>query len=60
MDPVKLPPGYLLPEGMTMKDVLRIDAELLASEASIPSGRASGRRRTTPTQIPRLSNSPLD
>lgn len=36
MDPVKLPPGYLLPEGMTMKDVLRIDAELLASEGLDP------------------------
>ena len=32
MDPVKLPPGYLLPEDMTMKDVLRLDAELLAAE----------------------------
>jgi hypothetical protein len=32
MDPVKLPPGYLLPDEMTMKDVLRIDAEILASE----------------------------
>ena len=33
MDPVKLPPGYLLPDDMTMKDVLRIDAELLARAA---------------------------
>ncbi len=33
---MKLPPGYLLPEGMTMKDVLRIDAELLASEGIDP------------------------
>ena len=29
---MELPAGYLLPLGMTMKDVLRIDAELLASE----------------------------
>jgi hypothetical protein len=36
MDPVKLPPGYLLPDDMTMKDVLRIDAELLASEGIDP------------------------
>ena len=36
MDPVKLPAGYLLPEGMTMKDVLRIDAEILASEGLDP------------------------
>jgi hypothetical protein len=28
----KLPPGYLLPEGTTMKDVRRLDLELLASE----------------------------
>lgn len=33
---MKLPPGYLLPEDMTMKDVLRIDAELLASEGLDP------------------------
>lgn len=36
MDPVKLPPGYLLPDDMTMKDVLRIDAELLAEEGIEP------------------------
>ena len=36
MDPVKLPPGYLLPDEMTMKDVLRIDAEILASEGIDP------------------------
>lgn len=28
----RLPAGYLLPEGETMLDVLRRDAELLASE----------------------------
>jgi hypothetical protein len=33
---VRLPPGYLLPEGKTMKDVLRIDDELLASEGLDP------------------------
>jgi len=33
---VKLPPGYLLPEGKTMQDVLRIDAEMLASEGIDP------------------------
>ena len=32
MDPVKLPAGYLLPEGTTMADVRRLDLELLASE----------------------------
>ena len=32
MEPMSLPPGYLLPEGKTMLDILRIDAELLASE----------------------------
>jgi hypothetical protein len=36
MDPVKLPPGYLLPEEKTMKDVLRLDAEILASEGIDP------------------------
>lgn len=29
---MELPAGYLLPDGWTMKDVLRLDAELLASE----------------------------
>jgi len=29
---MNLPPGYLLPEGKTMQDILRMDAELLASE----------------------------
>lgn len=33
---LKLPPGYLLPDEMTMKDVLRIDAEILASEGIDP------------------------
>jgi hypothetical protein len=32
MEPMNLPPGYLLPEGRTMLDVLRMDEELLASE----------------------------
>lgn len=32
MEPMNLPPGYLLPEGKTMQDILRVDAELLASE----------------------------
>jgi hypothetical protein len=33
---VKFLPGYLLSDDMTMKDVLRIDAELLASEGIDP------------------------
>lgn len=36
MEPMSLPPGYLLPEGKTMQDVLRMDAELLASEGLDP------------------------
>lgn len=32
MEPMKLPAGYLLPEGTTMADVRRLDLELLASE----------------------------
>jgi hypothetical protein len=32
MEPVKLPAGYLLPEGTTMADVRRLELELLASE----------------------------
>lgn len=32
MEPMKLPAGYLLPEGTTMKDIRRLDLELLASE----------------------------
>lgn len=32
MDSVKLPAGYLLPEGTTMADVRRLELELLASE----------------------------
>lgn len=31
-DPCALPSGYLLPEGMTMRDVRQVDAEFLASE----------------------------
>ncbi|HEX7279308.1 MAG TPA: hypothetical protein VF255_06740 [Solirubrobacterales bacterium] len=33
---MSLPPGYLLPEGKTMQDVLCMDAELLASEGLDP------------------------
>jgi hypothetical protein len=36
MEPMSLPPGYLLPEGKTMQDVLRMDADLLASEGLDP------------------------
>jgi hypothetical protein len=36
MEPMNLPPGYLLPEGKTMQDILRMDAELLASEGLDP------------------------
>jgi hypothetical protein len=56
MDPVKLPPGYLLPDEMTMKDVLRIDAEILASEGidpewgfGAPRGRGARFRLTPPS-----------
>ena len=36
MEPMNLPPGYLLPEGKTMRDILDMDAELLASEGLNP------------------------
>jgi hypothetical protein len=36
MEPMNLPAGYLLPEGKTMQDILRLDAELLASEGLDP------------------------
>lgn len=36
MEPMNLPPGYLLPEGKTMQDVLSMDAELLSSEGLDP------------------------
>ncbi|HET9592588.1 MAG TPA: hypothetical protein VFP17_06695 [Solirubrobacterales bacterium] len=36
MEPMNLPPGYLLPEGKTMRDVFSIDADLLASEGLDP------------------------
>lgn len=36
MEPMNLPPGYLLPEGKTMQDILRMDADLLASEGIGP------------------------
>jgi len=45
MDPVRLPPGYLLPDEMTMKDVLRIDAEILASEGIDPKWPGFGKRQ---------------
>lgn len=32
MESMKLPAGYLLPEGTTMADVRQLDLELLASE----------------------------
>jgi hypothetical protein len=42
MEPVNLPAGYLLPEGKDMHDVLRLDAELFASEGLEPRGPDSG------------------
>ena len=36
MEPMSLPPGYLLPEGKSMQDILRMDAELLSSEGIDP------------------------
>ena len=36
MGTMKLPTGYLLPEGKNMQDVLRLDAELLAQEGIDP------------------------
>lgn len=36
MEPMNLPAGYLLPEGKNMEDILRLDAELLASEGVDP------------------------
>lgn len=32
MEPMKLPAGYLLPEGKTMADIREVDLDLLASE----------------------------
>ncbi len=32
MEPITVPPGYLLPAGKTMADVRRLDLELLATE----------------------------
>jgi hypothetical protein len=32
MESMKLPAGYLLPEGKTMADIRQIDRELLAAE----------------------------
>lgn len=52
MEPVKLPAGYLLPEGTTMADVRRLELELLASEGlkieDLESG--DGGREDRPTQ----------
>jgi hypothetical protein len=45
MEPMNLPPGYLLPEGKTMQDILRADAELLAGEGIDPDWPAFDRRR---------------
>ncbi len=42
MEPMNLPAGYLLPEGKDMQDILRLDAELLASEGIDP-GWAEGK-----------------
>ncbi len=36
MEPMNLPAGYLLPEGKNMRDILRLDAELLAREGIDP------------------------
>jgi hypothetical protein len=36
MEPMNLPAGYLLPEGKDMRDILRLDAELLAQEGIDP------------------------
>lgn len=36
MEPMSLPPGYLLPKGKSMLDILRMDAELLSSEGINP------------------------
>jgi hypothetical protein len=52
MEPMNLPPGYLLPEGKTMRDVLRSDEELLASEgldASATFGDASDQTAEPPS-----------
>ena len=32
MEPVKIPAGYLLPDGKTMADIVKLDLELLAAE----------------------------
>jgi hypothetical protein len=45
MEPMNLPPGYLLPDGKTMQDILRNDAELLASEGIDPEWPAFDQRR---------------
>lgn len=48
MEPMNLPPGYLLPEGKNMQDILRMDAELLASEGLDPKWPAFDERREDP------------
>jgi hypothetical protein len=42
MEPMSLPPSYLLPEGKNMQDILRMDAKLLASEGIDPEWPAFG------------------
>jgi hypothetical protein len=46
MESMKLPAGYLLPEGTTMADVQRLELELLASEGlDIKDIRSEGDRK---------------
>ncbi len=43
---MKLPDGYLLPEGKTMADVRKLDLELLASESlNVKDHRPEGDRK---------------
>lgn len=52
MEPVKLPAGYLLPEGTTMADVRHLERELLASEGlkieDLEAGDGQDKDRPTP------------
>jgi len=51
MEPMKLPAGYLLPEGTTMADVRQLDRELLASEGVEVQGlQAEEGHRETPSE----------
>jgi hypothetical protein len=43
MESTTLPDGYLLPEGMTMADVRRLDRELLASDEGLDVDRLLGK-----------------